>query len=324
MLNAFPQIKTRRIEELEHTVSRAYGRISFDANGGRSGFSAVANHAQLKRISLTYATHGCGVEIGIPEADFFGQLFSVKGVGEARARGTNAVVSGQQSFVCSPADRVGLSYAPGFEQLVLKVNAQALVNHLELITGEPATGPIRFETQSSLSQPGGAFHYKLVQRLVGLLDDADGTVPDAALELEQALMTSFLLANRHSMSSRLQDAPQAASPWQVRRAEEYIETHWCEAVTIEDIAKACETSIRSLFHTFKRHRGYSPMEFLRITRLKQARAMLTSNPETASVTDVAMSCGFSNLGHFAKYYRQQFSELPSDTVNRSKAQTSAN
>ena len=45
---------------------------------------------------------------------------------------------------------------------------------------------------------------------------------------------------------------------------------------------------------------------------------MLSNPYATSVTEVAYSCGFSNLGHFAKDYGRHFGELPSETLNAAK------
>ena len=56
------------------------------------------------------------------------------------------------------------------------------------------------------------------------------------------------------------------------------------------------------------------MTFVRQVRLRHAKHMLEhATPET-TVTSVAYDCGFSNLGHFAKYYHAAFGEYPSTTL----------
>jgi transcriptional regulator GlxA family with amidase domain len=42
--------------------------------------------------------------------------------------------------------------------------------------------------------------------------------------------------------------------------------------------------------------------------------MLANADPATSVTSVAFACGFSNLGHFAKYYYSTYGERPSDTL----------
>jgi transcriptional regulator GlxA family with amidase domain len=45
--------------------------------------------------------------------------------------------------------------------------------------------------------------------------------------------------------------------------------------------------------------------------------LLRATPET-TVTSVAYDCGFSNLGHFAKYYHAAFGEQPSATLKAAR------
>ena len=125
-------------------------------------------------------------------------------------------------------------------------------------------------------------------------------------------------------SPGLRDSPltgsrgQSPTTWQVRRAEAYIEMHWNEPITITRLAQATAASARSIFYHFKTSRGQSPMSFVKQVRLDHAREMLESNGISRSVTQIAVDCGFGNLGHFAGDYFKRFGERPSETLKRSK------
>lgn len=106
--------------------------------------------------------------------------------------------------------------------------------------------------------------------------------------------------------------------WQVRRAEQYIESHWDQPITIEILARATAASARSIFQHFKSCRGQSPMSFLKQLRLQHAREMLERTDLNRSVTDTAIACGFGNLGHFAGAYFERYGERPSETLKRGK------
>lgn len=106
--------------------------------------------------------------------------------------------------------------------------------------------------------------------------------------------------------------------WQVRRVEQYIETHWDQPITIEMLARATAASARSIFHHFKSCRGQSPMSFLKQLRLQHAKEMLERTDLNRSVTDTAIACGFGNLGHFSGDYFKRYGEHPSDTLKRGK------
>jgi transcriptional regulator GlxA family with amidase domain len=111
--------------------------------------------------------------------------------------------------------------------------------------------------------------------------------------------------------------------WQMRRAEAYIETHWNEPITIASLARATAASARSIFYHFKNNRGQSPMAFVKHVRLEHAREMLESSGVNRSVTEIAVDCGFGNLGHFAGDYFKRFGERPSDTLKRSRCERAA-
>ena len=122
-------------------------------------------------------------------------------------------------------------------------------------------------------------------------------------ELQQAMMTSFLLANANNYRGLLHGEPVAAAPWQVRRAEQFIEANWDQPITIEALASATNVSARGLFSSFKAGRGYSPMDFVKRVRLGRA----------------GRNCrGFGNPGHFARDYHHHFGERPSETLRRGR------
>jgi transcriptional regulator GlxA family with amidase domain len=60
------------------------------------------------------------------------------------------------------------------------------------------------------------------------------------------------------------------------------------------------------------------MEFTKMRRLERARQMLQTPDAATTVTGTALLCGFHNQGHFARAYRNQFGELPSETLNNNR------
>jgi transcriptional regulator GlxA family with amidase domain len=60
------------------------------------------------------------------------------------------------------------------------------------------------------------------------------------------------------------------------------------------------------------------MIFVRQVRLRHAKEMLMHAGPGTTVTSVATACGFSNLGHFAKYYCVAFGEHPSATLRSAR------
>jgi transcriptional regulator GlxA family with amidase domain len=101
----------------------------------------------------------------------------------------------------------------------------------------------------------------------------------------------------------------------VRQAAEYLEANLARRVRLAQLVSLTGVSGRSIQLGFQRHRGCSPLAFLRARRLEQARTMLLLGiPST--VTDVALACGFEHLSRFAALYRSRFGELPVETRER--------
>ena len=59
--------------------------------------------------------------------------------------------------------------------------------------------------------------------------------------------------------------------------------------------------------------GTNPASYLRAVRLDRVRKDLL---HAGSVTDAATRWGFWHFGHFSNDYREQFGELPSETLRR--------
>jgi AraC-like DNA-binding protein len=107
----------------------------------------------------------------------------------------------------------------------------------------------------------------------------------------------------------------------VRRMRAHIAEHLLEPLTVNDLAAASGTGVRSLQLACRRELGVSPMELVREARLVAARAELLESSggeqgERIRVTAVAERWGFLNAGRFSGAYFRRYGEYPSDTLRR--------
>ena len=152
--------------------------------------------------------------------------------------------------------RVG--FALGFEQLVLRIEADRLIKKLGALIGIVPAQRLSFKEQERVN-PRLA---RLVRFFASQLHEIGSNEPSLEIaELEQALMVSFLCNNPHNYSAFLDNRVRPLASSQVRRTEEYILAHWDRPITIETPAQVTSASARSLFREFKRSRGQSPMAF---------------------------------------------------------------
>lgn len=89
------------------------------------------------------------------------------------------------------------------------------------------------------------------------------------------------------------------------------------SLSISDLAHQSGVAERTLRTAFQKCFGISPIEYLRVRRLNQARQLLESaDAGETTVTQIAFELGFWDLGRFAKAYHQLFGKYPSETLRR--------
>jgi AraC-like DNA-binding protein len=96
-----------------------------------------------------------------------------------------------------------------------------------------------------------------------------------------------------------------------RRAASYLRSHWAQPIRLRDIRTAAGVSERGLRAGFEDVYGCSPTTYLRFLRHHAVRSRLRR--EGGRVGDIALACGFRNLGDFSIEYRKIFGETPSST-----------
>ncbi len=295
------------------------GDAGFELLGYPGEFTAVGNFVRLKTLGVAYLSYSSRVRAHCAGVDAIRQQFCLRGSAVTSFGSHQVQVDPDRPCLIPPRTAAIYDFEKNFSQLVLYVDAAALHSTLSTLIGIPLNEAITFATLADPRSPELRRLQHLVGFLVSELDREDCRLCDLALaDFEQTLLVSFLHANPHNFSHLLQRELRRTAPWQVRRAEEFIEASWNRPLTIKMISAATGVSIRNLIKTFRQARGYSPMAFVKRVRLMQARQMLTAPAENTSVTAVAFACGFDNPGHFAGDYRIAFGELPSQTLTKVK------
>lgn len=88
-----------------------------------------------------------------------------------------------------------------------------------------------------------------------------------------------------------------------------------QEVTVAGLADRLHVTTRQLHRKMTALTATSPNAFIRIVRIKQAKAMLAAAPHRA-LKEVAISCGFTDYSHFAKVFRAVTGTSPTEWVRR--------
>ena len=99
---------------------------------------------------------------------------------------------------------------------------------------------------------------------------------------------------------------------------QHLKSRLAESITLTEMERMSGLSARSLQYAFRKQFASTPMQWVRKERLAMARQMLLKPVAHTSIADTALSCGFTNLGNFARVYAQQYGERPSETLQKNR------
>lgn len=283
-------------------------------------FLARVQFRPLNGLSLMSSTYGSAVEIGCsPPIDRVAVCFVSGGRMLVDDGGRSAVADADQAAVLSFEDDLTMRWSPGMRQLMLGIDKQLVMRHLENLLHRPLREPLRFHGRIDLAADGQgvAAAVRTLRRALTLCGKA-GLPPVLAAEIEHNILATLLLGQRHNYTDAIFATHALPAPRVIRSVVELIESEPERAFTVASLATHAGVSERSLHEAFRRQLGTSPMSYLRRRRLQLAHdELLRVDPAAGvTVTDVALRYGFTHTGRFAAAYRRHFGESPSTTLRR--------
>jgi signal transduction histidine kinase/DNA-binding response OmpR family regulator/ligand-binding sensor domain-containing protein len=119
------------------------------------------------------------------------------------------------------------------------------------------------------------------------------------------------LASRHEQSITPSDVPVTSLDEKLMKdACQYVEERISDPdLTVEELSRHLGMSRVNLYKKLVQLTHKTPIEFIRIIRLKRAAQLLRQSQ--LHVSEVAFEVGFNNPKYFAKYFKDQFGMLPS-------------
>jgi AraC-like DNA-binding protein len=282
------------------------------------------NHLRFERLHLTALSYGDVLEVDLPEGGVFARdsmVLQVVLTGSAHTwvdSGGPIAQSPSSAHLAACALPLRVRCHRNCRHLLVRVDRSVLER-----TADEFAQAIHWpdpRSEFSLAGAGGRALRRYVRYLVGEIDDRNyrdlgGCVTRAA---EQSLLAHIVSALHDSALGRARDLRRAHGlTGAARRAVEFIEAHLQDDIGLRDIVASSGASLRSLYRSFERAHGTSPMAYLRQRRLQEAHTeLLSADPGTVRVTDVALRWGFAHLSDFALRYRESYGCLPSETLRR--------
>ena len=91
---------------------------------------------------------------------------------------------------------------------------------------------------------------------------------------------------------------------------EIMEANYFYNLKISEFAEISNRSTSTFRRDFEKHYGITPGKWLAIKRLEKARLLLSSSEK--SISDITFDCGFENVSHFSRIFKDKFNATPSE------------
>jgi AraC-like DNA-binding protein len=161
------------------------------------------------------------------------------------------------------------------------------------------------------SSPVGQFGF-LANSLAQLLETARRELERdrEAAKVSLATASTILQAEIERCSGANGFARGGLAAWQILRVRAYVDSNLHRTIHIRDLSAVARRSPAHFSRKFKLAVGESPHAYLVRRRLERACHLMITG--VASLSEIALSVGFSDQAHLCRLFRQAFGQSPAN------------
>jgi len=167
------------------------------------------------------------------------------------------------------------------------------------------------EETLAVSKLSATLSREWMHRVISLLEAAVGQLQNQVHPVQRTLLEATSLVRQQldpPAASEVADSSGRLLAWQARKVRDYIDSHITGPVFVADLCALVQRSEAHFSRSFKRTFGESPHAFLVRRRVElAAHYMLTTD---ASLSDIALRCGFNDQAHLCKQFREGAGQTP--------------
>lgn len=126
------------------------------------------------------------------------------------------------------------------------------------------------------------------------------------LKLKELIVSILLGGNNPELSAYFQSLLKSDAP----PLSQIMEANFCYNLALEEFAKLSHRSLSTFKRDFRKYYNQPPGKWLLQKRLEYS-AVLLKNP-ALNVSQVAMDCGFEDLSHFSRAFKDKFGTSPAN------------
>src|SRR5882757_4544275 len=167
------------------------------------------------------------------------------------------------------------------------------------------------EETLEVSKLGATRSREWMHRVISLLEAAVGQLHGQEHPVQGTLLEAASLLRRQVHPPAAGEVPDGRArllTWQARKVRDYVDSHITGPILVADLCVLIQRSAAHFSRSFKCTFGEAPHSFVVRRRVElAAQYMLTTD---ASLSDIALRCGFADQAHLSKHFRQAAGQTP--------------
>lgn len=313
-----PLLHTRETTQAVRAIRQLVEPFRFTWGRQTATMDVQVTGAMLERVKIFGVRHGAPVLVSSNPLQSYYIILPLQGEVVGRIQDTNYRASAGEALVFPAGARLHAHWDLDCVAMVLSIAREELEAEFRGLAAAPDRPllPAKLLLRSGV----GRSFLNILGCLCAdcdLQQDGD-SLPRIRQSLQQALLVSLLELNRETSSDALQieRASTRRRRAGVARAVDYLHQNAHRKVEVDELAKVAYLSLRSLQVGFLECFGMGPMSYGKRARLLKAREeLLCTDRRDVNITDISARWGFACDNTFRRLYRQNFGELPSQTLN---------
>ena len=160
-------------------------------------------------------------------------------------------------------------------------------------------------------------HSDSIPQLVSTIREESEQSSPFQATLLAARLTVFLAEVARAAQANGLPSRDLRIPKQIYRSVEYVELHYREPITLEELAEQAHLGVSRFSELFRLHMGMSPIQYAVCLRLTAAENLLVYTD--LPISSIAYHLGFQSLHYFSRAFKKHSGLSPSEFRERRNA-----
>ncbi|MCR5823606.1 MAG: AraC family transcriptional regulator [Lachnospiraceae bacterium] len=134
--------------------------------------------------------------------------------------------------------------------------------------------------------------------------------PGYMLQVHTEFIRFLYCLNKYAPKNIYKQVKENTLEEKIYQVTSYIHAHFAEELSLEFLSQTFYISPYYLSHQFKAITGFNLVNYIQMTRIRNAQQMLLSGK--AKITDISIACGFNSFSQFNRTFNKLVGKSPSD------------